>query len=362
MYLHQRDNWYDFTWDSDVLLPKLSDVRILQGMLLSRLESMGFSVQDEAELEMRTLDVLKSSEIEGESLNAEEVRSSVARQLGLETAGLVESSRDIDGVVQMTLDATHNYRQPLTEERLFGWNAALFPTGYSGMHKIEVAQYRSGEMQVVSGSIGREKIHYVAPDPSKVEPEMYRFLDWFNGSYDLEPIIKAAIAHLWFVSIHPFADGNGRITRAITDLLLARSDNSPRRFYSMSNQIRVERNSYYQALEITQKGKSDISSWLIWFIDCLHKALLSSNDILDTVFRKAAFWQKHSDTQLNDRQRLMIAKLQDGFEGKLTSSKWSKIAKTSQDTALRDIQDLINKGVLAKEQQGGRSTSYQLIW
>jgi Fic family protein len=362
MYLHERDNWYEFTWDSAVLLPKLSAARVLQGTLLGRLESMGFSIQDEAELEMRTLDVIKSSEIEGEKLNAGEVRSSVARQLGLATAGLGESSRNIDGVVQMTLDATRNYTQPLTRERLFGWHAALFPTGYSGMHKIEVARYRTGDMQVVSGPIGHERIHYQAPAPHRIELEMQRFLEWFNAQDNQEPIIKAAIAHLWFVSIHPFADGNGRITRTLTDLLLARSDFSPRRFYSMSNQIRLERRGYYEALEHAQKGKSDITSWLLWFIDCLHNALLSSDEILSNVFRRAVFWQKHSEMELNDRQRIMLNKLQDGFEGKLTSSKWQKMTKTSQDTALRDIKDLVTKGILEKEAQGGRSTNYQLVW
>jgi Fic family protein len=362
MYLHQRDNWYEFTWDAIALLPRLSAARNLQGSLLGRLESMEFSVQDEAELEMRTLDVLKSSEIEGKNLNPDEVRSSVARQLGLASAGLIESSRDIDGVVQMTLDATHNYQQPLTPDRLFGWHAALFPTGYSGMYKIEVAQYRSSEMQIVSGPIGREKIHYQAPEPNKVEPEMERFLAWFNKENDLEPVIKAALAHLRFISIHPFDDGNGRITRAITDLQLARSDHSPRRFYSMSNQIRIERKGYYEVLECTQKGTSDVTPWLTWFIDCLYNALLGSNEILNLVLRKAAFWQKHANVDLNDRQRLLLKKLQEGFEGKLTSSKWQKIAKTSQDTALRDIQDLIIKGILEKAPEGGRSTNYQLVW
>ncbi len=360
MYLHQKKNWTDFKWDNDKLLALLGNVRHLQGRLLGQMESLGFHLQEEAVLTTLTLDVLKSSEIEGELLNKEQVRSSIARRLGLEVSGLVDSSRNVDGVVEMMLDATQRYTLPLTDDRLFGWHAALFPTGHSGMYKIEVAKYRSGEMQVVSGPMGKEKVHYEAPKGELVEVEMTKFLQWFNNGSQTDPVIKAAIAHFWFVTIHPFDDGNGRIARAIADMQLARSDNSSQRFYSMSSQILAERKKYYEVLEKTQRGDNDITVWLEWFLSCLERALVNSEETLKAVLVKAKFWEQHQQANLNDRQRLMINKLLDGFDGKLTSSKWGKITKTSPDTALRDIQDLINKGILRKEAQGGRSTNYEL--
>lgn len=362
MYIYQTKDWSNFTWDNEKLLVLLANVRHLQGRLLGQMENLGFKLKEEAVLSTLTLDVLKSTEIEGEILNKDQVRSSIARRLGLEVSGLVDSPRNVDGVVEMMLDATQNYALPITTERLFGWHAALFPTGYSGMYKIEVGKYRSGDMQVVSGAMGKEKNHYEAPNPDQVEFEMNLFLEWFNNtSSETDSVLKAAIAHFWFVTIHPFDDGNGRIARAITDLQLARSDRSSQRFYSMSNQILIEGKKYYEMLGKTQHGTSDITEWLVWFLSCLENALTNSSDILVAVLRKARFWENHSQTPLNDRQRLMLNKLLDRFEGKLTSSKWAKIAKCSQDTAIRDIQDLINKGILQKEAEGGRSTNYELI-
>lgn len=362
MYIYQTKDWPNFTWDNGKLLILLANVRHLQGRLLGQMESLGFKLKEEAVLSTLTLDVLKSTEIEGEILNKDQVRSSIARKLGLEVSGLVDSPRNVDGVVEMMLDATQNYDKPITTERLLGWHAALFPTGFSGMFKIEIGKYRSGDMQVVSGAMGKEKVHYEAPKPNLVEAEMNLFLKWFNdASANIDPVLKAAIAHFWFVTIHPFDDGNGRIARAITDLQLARSDGSSQRFYSMSNQILVERKKYYAILEKSQHGTIDITEWLVWFLSCLENALLNSTDVLDSVLKKARFWEKHSQTPLNDRQRLMLNKLLDGFDGKLTSSKWAKIAKCSQDTAIRDIQDLINNNILYKEAQGGRSTNYELL-
>lgn len=362
MFVHQQKNWFDFKWDSNRLLPLLSTARHLQGKLLGQMESLGFSLKEEAVLITLTLDVLKSTEIEGEFLNKDQVRSSIARKLGIELDGAIKSSRNVDGVVEMMLDATQSYSEPLTKERLFGWHAALFPTGYSGMYKIEVGKFRTGEMQVVSGAMGKEKVHYEAPKPEFVDTEMNSFLNWFNNEEPIDSVLKAAIAHFWFVTIHPFDDGNGRIARAITDMLLARSDNTAQRFYSMSNQIQEERKTYYDILEKAQRGNSDITEWLVWFLSCLEKALLNTELILESTLVKAKFWEDHSLTILNERQRLMLNKLLDGFDGKLTSSKWAKITKTSPDTALRDIQDLISKGILQKEAQGGRSTNYELIF
>lgn len=360
MFLHERKNWTEFRWDNERLLPLLAGVRHLQGRLLGQMESLGFSLQEEAVLTTLTMDVLKSSEIEGEVLNREQVRSSIARHLGLEVSGLVDSSRHVDGIVEMMLDATQRYDLPLTEERLCGWHAALFPTGYSGAHRVEVARYRSGEMQVVSGAMGKERVHYEAPTGDRVREEMKRFLDWFRDDETIDPVLKAAIAHFWFVTIHPFDDGNGRMARAIADLQLARSDGSPQRFYSMSSQILAERNAYYEVLEKSQRGDGDLTEWLVWFLSCLRRALENSREILGRVLQKARFWSRHQHVSLNDRQRLMINRLWDRFEGKLTSSKWAKMTKTSSDTALRDIQDLIEKGILRKEPSGGRSTNYEL--
>jgi len=362
-FIHQSDNWPNFSWKLEEFINLLSEVRNLQGRIMGRMESLGFDLRNEATLETLTLDVLKSTEIEGEYLNPDQVRSSIARRLGLEIAGSVESDRNVDGVVEMMLDATQNCFNPLTSERLFDWHAAIFPTGRSGMYKITVANWRTdstGPMQVVSGAMGKEKVHFQAPDSSLVESEMSRFLDWFNKSSELDLVLKASVAHLWFVTIHPFDDGNGRITRALTDMLLAQSDRSSQRFYSMSAQIRLERKQYYEILEKTQKGNLDITDWIKWFLNCLLNALKSTDTILNRVLFKADFWTRHAKTIMNERQKKLLNKILDGFEGKLTSSKWAKIAKCSKDTAIRDINDLINKNILKKEEAGGRSTNYEL--
>ena len=359
-YIYQYSNWPDFTWDDKEIQALLGKVRHLQGKLFGQMSVLGFSVKEETMLSTLTLDVLKSSEIEGEILNYEQVRSSIARKLGLNYAGMVYSDRYVDGVVEMMLDATQNYRQQLDDERLFGWHAALFPTGRSGMFKIDVACYRSGEMQVVSGAMGKEKVHYQAPPPLKVKFEMDRFIEWFNNEKKLDLVIKSAIAHFWFIIIHPFDDGNGRIARAISDLLLVRSDESSQRFYSLSNQILQERKVYYEVLQKTQFSDGDVTEWLTWYLNCLYRSLKSSEESIKKVLYKTEFWDKHKDTVLNARQRLMLNKLFDGFEGKLKSSKWAKIAKCSSDTALRDIKDLMDKGILKQEKSGGRSTNYEL--
>lgn len=328
------------------------------------MESLGFSLQREAELETLTLDVLKSSEIEGEKLPADQVRSSIARRLGMETAGTVAAERDVEGVVEMMLDATQNFAHPLSAERLFGWHAALFPTGRSGMRKITVGTWRDdaqGPMQVVSGPIGKEKVHYEAPAAALLEKEMAAFFAWANDSTDkTDPVLRAALAHLWFVTIHPFDDGNGRIARAIADWALARSEKSPQRFYSMSAQIRAERNDYYYILERTQKGTLDVTLWMEWFLGCLGRAFYGTELTLAGVLCKALFWEKHARVPVNDRQRDIINRLLDGFDGKLTTTKWAELEKCSHDTALRDIQGLIDSGLLKKDTGGGRSTSYSL--
>jgi Fic family protein len=364
-YIYQHEDWTDFVWNDKKISVLLAQVRNLQGRLLGKMSSLGFGYQEEATLENITLDVIKSSEIEGEKLNKKQVRSSIARRLGLEVAGLVHSPRDVDGIVEMMLDATQRYEQPLTEERMFGWHAALFPLGYSGLYKIDVARYRKGEMQVVSGAFGHEKVHYEAVAAEKLKPEMDKFLNWLNAdNQNIDSVIKAAIAHLWFVTIHPFDDGNGRIARAICDMLLALSDESKQRFYSMSAQINKERKKYYAAIEKAQHNteNSNITVWLEWFLNCLKNALLASEKILQSVLNKAEFWRKNSQISFNDRQTKMLNKLLDGdFAGKLQSSKWAKICKCSQDTAIRDIKDLIEKNVLQQEDSGGRSTNYELI-
>jgi Fic family protein len=363
VFIHQQVNWPNFTWENDEIVNLLSEARNLQGRLIGKMESLGFDLRNEALLDTLTLDVLKSSEIEGEYLNPEQVRSSIARRLGMEIAGSVEADRNVDGVVEMMLDATQNCFKSLTAERLFDWHAALFPTGRSGMYKITVADWRkdtTGPMQVVSGALGKEKIHFQAPDSILVEKEMNQFLDWFNNSLKIDIVIKAAIAHFWFVTIHPFDDGNGRIARALTDMLLAQSDKSTQRFYSMSAQIRAERKEYYAILEKTQKGNLDITQWIQWFLNCLINALKSTDSLLIRILFKANFWTKHSGVLINKRQKRMLNQLLDGFDGKLTSSKWAKIAKCSKDTAIRDINDLIDKDILQKEAAGGRSTNYEL--
>jgi Fic family protein len=327
------------------------------------MESLGFTLRAEAALQSLTDEVVKTSEIEGELLNKEQVRSSIARRLGMDIGALTPTDRNVEGVVEMMLDATQNYREPLTDERLFGWHAALFPTGRSGMVRITVGAWRddrTGPMQVVSGPMGRERVHYQAPAAARLGQEMRAFLDWFNTETAIDPVLKAGLAHLWFVTIHPFDDGNGRIARAIADTELARSEQSAQRFYSMSAQIRRERNAYYEELEATQKGDLDVTPWLEWFLGCLDRAFENADEVLVAVLKKAQFWERHAAAALNARQQAIIDRLLNGFEGKLTSSKWAKLAKCSQDTALRDIEDLIQKKVLARDAAGGRSTSYSL--
>jgi Fic family protein len=361
IYIHQRDNWTDFIWDDSALSVPLGKVRNLQGKLSGKMEMLGFVLQQEAFLETLTLDVLKSTEIEGEFLNVEQVRSSLARRLGMDIVGLVPSDRNVDGMVEMMLDATQNNHNPLSSERLFNWHAALFPTGRSGMYPITVGAWRKGIMQVVSGGFGREKVHFQAPDVVLLNQEMETFIDWFNAEQILDPVLKAGIAHLWFITIHPFEDGNGRIARAITDMQLSKADGNAQRFFSMSAQIQKRRSGYYEILEKSQKGTSDITIWLAWFLECLTEALLNTDIILEKVLSKARFWEKYKTTLLNERQNVMLNKLLDDFEGKLTSSKWAKMTKCSSDTALRDIQDLMLKGILKKEDLGGRSTNYELL-
>lgn len=362
-YIHQRPNWPNFTWDDELLLKLLGSVRHLQGKIVGKMEAVGFDVRNEASLDTLTLDILKTSEIEGEILDPEQVRSSLAKRLGLDIGGLISTDRNVDGVVDMLLDATQQAAQPLTEDRLFAWHSSLFPAGRSGLHKLLVGQWRKdskGPMQVVSGSIGKENIHFEAPPAERVAAEMSTFLDWFNKELSLDPVIKAGIAHLWFITIHPFEDGNGRIARALTDLLLTRGDGMSQRFYSMSTQIRVERKGYYKILEKSQQGLLDISAWLEWFLTCLLNALLNAEFTLQKVLVKHQFWLAHKGTTMNQRQIKTLNKLLDGFAGKLTTVKWAKINKCSRDTALRDLQDLINKGLIEKEAGGGRSSSYEL--
>jgi Fic family protein len=360
-YIHQLKDWANFTWDNDLLLPQLVAVRNLQGQLMGKMQMLGFDLKQEAFLETLTLDVLKTSEIESVFLHPEQVRSSIARHLGMDILGLIPSDRDVEGIVEMMLDATQKHQNLLTAERLLDWHAALFPTGRSGLYKITVGAWRKGLVRVVSGGFGRERVHFQAPDAILMEKEMHDFTAWFNAEQGLDPVLKAAIAHLWFITIHPFDDGNGRIARAITDMQLSRADNSSQRFYSMSAQIQAQRKGYYTILEITQKGTLDISGWLSWFLACLMEALKATEITLETVLTKARFWEKHAKTVLNDRQILMLNKLFGQFEGALTSSKWAKMTKCSSDTALRDIQDLINKGILTKEDSGGRSTNYIVV-
>jgi Fic family protein len=339
-------------------------VRHRQGRLIGRMEVLGFPLRNEAVLQTLTEEVMKSSEIEGEMLDREQVRSSIARRLGMDIGGLTAADRNVEGVVEMMLDATQHYAEPLTEERLFAWHAALFPTARSGMTKITVGAWRtdkSGPMQVISGPMGRELVHYEAPAAGQLNREMKNFLKWFNRDDGMDLVLKAGIAHLWFVTIHPFDDGNGRIARAIADMMLARSEKSAQRFYSMSAAIRQERKAYYDILEATQKDDLEITPWLEWFLECLNHAFDRAETTLAGVLKKARFWESHAGTAFNDRQRKIVNKLLNGFEGKLTSSKWAKLAECSQDTALRDIEDLVRKGVLMKDPAGGRSTSYSLV-
>jgi len=362
LYIYERPDWPTLHWRDDQIAQPLAAVRHRQGRLAGRMQALGFPLRSEAVLQTLTEDVLMSSAIEGEILDRQQVRSSIARRLGMDIAGLVQADRNVDGVVEMMLDATQHYVRPLTAGRLFDWHAALFPTGRSGMTRITVGAWRTdrgGPMRVVSGPIGRERIHYQAPASDRLDAEMTQFLQWFETATP-DPVVKAAVAHLWFVTIHPFDDGNGRIARAIADLALARADDSAQRFYSMSAQIRMERNAYYDALETAQKGSTDITRWLLWFIACLGRAVDGAEITLASVIRKARFWESMQDQRLNARQHKVLGRLLDGFDGKLTNAKWARISKTSADTALRDITDLVQRGILVKDPGGGRSTSYSL--
>jgi Fic family protein len=362
-YIHQVPDWPNLTWDDKALATLLAKVRNRQGRLVGRMEALGFPLRSEAVLQTLTQDVVKSSEIEGEILDTDQVRSSLARRLGMDIGALTPADRNVEGVVEMMVDATQKYDAPLTTERLSGWHAALFPTGRSGMRKITVGAWRddkSGPMQVVSGPIGKQRVHYEAPVAARLDAEMKAFVDWFESKTNIDPVLKAGIAHLWLVTIHPFDDGNGRIARAIADMALARSDHSAQRFYSMSAQIRRERDAYYDMLEATQKAELDITTWLEWFLQCLDRAFDGAEETLANVLRKAEFWKKHAAISFNDRQRDILNRLMEGFEGKLTSSKYALIEKTSPDTALRDINDLVERGILKRDEGGGRSTSYSL--
>jgi Fic family protein len=363
MYVYQYKNWPTFHWNSEPLLSLLGNVRHLQGRLMGMMQSLGFENINEARLSTMTLDVLKTSEIEGEKLNLSQVRSSVAKRLGIEYVGIVPSDRNVDGVVDMMIDATKNFQKPLTKKRICDWHKALFPTGMSGMFQITVGDWRkndNGPMQVVSGHMGKEKVHFQAPDQSILEAEMKAFLKWVNADQPLDPVLKACIAHFWFITIHPFDDGNGRIARALTDMLLARADGSEQRFYSMSAQIRVQRKGYYKILELTQKDDLEITNWMVWFLDCLYKSILQSEKTLQQVLSKADFWKTQQKSPMNTRQLMVLNKMLDGFKGKMTTTKYAKLCKCSSDTALRDIQDMISKDALMKEEGGGRSTSYVL--
>ena len=362
-YIWQSPGWPNWRFDLAALAGPLAEVSRAQGLLMGRLADVGMTLRDQASLAALTDDVVKTSEIEGEHFNVESVRSSIARRLGVDIGTLAPVDRHVEGVVEMVLDATANCQTPVTRERLFGWHAALFPTGYSGLSRIKVGGWRddaSGPMQVVSSPIGHQRVHFEAPPADRMEAETSRFIDWLNGASNEPLLIKAGLGHLWFVTLHPFDDGNGRIARAIGDLLLARADGSAQRFYSLSAQIQRERTAYYDILERTQKGSMDVTEWLAWFLDTLHRAVDQAQQILDAVLIKARFWQQWATTPMNERQLKLLNKLLDGFEGKLTSSKWAAIAKCSPDTALRDINDLLARGVLRKSDAGGRSTSYVL--
>ena len=363
IYIHQQPGWPRFHWRQEGLVDQLAAVRHRQGRLLGRMEALGFDLRQEAMLETLTEDVVTSSEIEGEILDVEQVRSSVARRLGMDIGGLTQADRNVEGIVELMLDATERFSEPLAQDRLFGWHAALFPTGRSGMRRITVGGWRddgTGPMQVVSGPIGRERVHFEAPAAALLSQEMGAFLDWFNAPPDIDEVLKAALAHLWFVTIHPFDDGNGRIARAIADMALARSEGSPQRFYSMSSQIRRERAAYYTVLERTQKGTTDVSDWMNWFLACLGRAIEGAETTLSTVLAKARFWEHMATLPINERQRLVINRLLDGLEGKLTTSRWARMTRCSQDTALRDVSDLLVRGILVRSPEGGRSTSYAL--
>lgn len=363
-YVYQLKEWPRFTWDAAKLAEPLAAIRHRQGRLIGRMEGLGFTLRTEAQLRTLTEDVVKSSEIEGEILDPEQVRSSIARRLGIDIGALTPADRNVEGVVEMMLDATQKFDQSLTRERLFGWHGALFPTGWAPTGKIVVGNWRDdklGPMQVVSGPIGMQRVHYQAPEAKLLPAEMKRFLLWFNQTQGTDPVLKSAVAHFWFIMIHPFDDGNGRIARAISDMMLARSEESPQRFYSMSSQIRIERKAYYDILEKTQRGTLDITPWLEWFLGCLDRAITGAETALAAVFKRARFWELHGNEPLNERQRSILNRLLNGFEGKLTSSKWAVLSKCSADTAQRDIADLVKRNILKKDEGGGRSTSYSLF-
>lgn len=364
MYIWEKSNWPNFTWNEHSLINLLAQVSREQGLLLGKMGALGFNLRNEANLNTLTEEVIKSSEIEGELLKRDQVRSSIARRLGIDIAGLLPVDRNVDGVVEMLLDAVSHYDETLTAERLFAWHAALFPTGRSGMTQIKIGGWRDdshGHMQVVSGPIGREKIHYQAPPANRIPDEMKKFLNWFEASSQIDPLLTAGLAHLWFVTIHPFEDGNGRIARAIADMALARSERSEQRFYSMSAQISREHKAYYDILEWSQKGSLDLTRWLEWFLKCLLRAIEGAQVTLHSIISKAQFWERFAKEPLNERQIKVLNRLLDGFDGKLTTTKWARLAKCSQDTAYRDILDLINRGILRKDLGGGRSTSYSLL-
>jgi len=363
MYIWGLPQWPRFEWTDRRLVEPLARARYQQGVLLGRMKELGFQLREEASLKTLTEDVLRTSEIEGEKLDPAQVRSSIARRLGMNVAGLVPADRHVDGVVEMMLDATRNFGRPLTKETLFGWHASLFPTGRSGMRRIIVGAWRddrTGPMEVVSGPTGKEKIHFTAPPANRLDTEVAAFLDWFNSSRKVDPVLGAGLAHLWLVTIHPFDDGNGRIARAVADMALARSEETHQRFYSMSSQIRQERDAYHEILEQTQKGTLDITDWLEWFLACFSRAITNAEETLRNVLHKARFWEKYAAQPLNERQVKVLNRLLDGFEGKLTTSKWAAINRCSQDTAYRDILDLVDRGILKKDPSRGRSTSYSL--
>ncbi len=362
-FIHKKTGWPEFTWDGEALAGPLAAVRHKQGRLLGRMEALGFDLRAEARLAVLTSDVVKSSAIEGEKLNPDEVRSSIARRLGLDVAGLPKAGRDVEGVVEMMLDGTRNFEKPLTKKRLFDWHATLFSTGRGGMSRITVGTWRTkeaGPMQVVSGPMGQEKVHFEAPASDRLEAEMSRFIKWFNAPASVDPVLKAGISHFWFVTIHPFQDGNGRIARAIADMALARADGTKDRFYSMSSQIEAERKDYYLRLEAAQRGGLNITGWLEWFLGCLDRAIGGADGTLGTVLNKARLWQHINRRPVNERQRLVINRILNGFNGFLSTSKYAKLAKCSTDTALRDIRELLERGILVQNPGGGRSTSYRL--
>jgi Fic family protein len=363
VYIHEQPGWPELTWSGESLAAALAAVRHKQGRLLGKMEGLGFDLRNEASLAVLTSDVVKSSAIEGETLDPEQVRSSIARRLGLDVAGLPKAGRDVEGIVEMMLDATRNFEKPLTKKRLFDWHTALFPTGRRGMSRITVGAWRTkeaGPMQVVSGPLGRERVHFEAPGAERLESEMSRFIKWFNTAEATDPVLKAGIAHFWFVTIHPFEDGNGRIARAIADMALARADGTQERFYSMSSQIEAERKNYYLKLESAQRGAVDVTLWLSWFLGCLDRAIDGAEGTLAGVLDKARLWQRINRRPVNERQRLVINRMLNGFKGFLSTSKYAKLAKCSTDTALRDIRELLERGIVLQNRGGGRSTSYRL--